>query len=132
MEFALTNIVAIVDSNRTGYPSIYHVKCEVLIGRGSKRCSCCKNHRKSLCAMACRDLKREHKQTNTSSHMDSHLVTGGHHNITVEETHVLKISLPVEVYVDAPADSICNLQNKLNSCQAIPPGMYFITTEYLG
>ena len=106
------------------------MKCEVLIGQGSKRCSCCKNHRKYLYAMVSRDLKCEHKQTSASSHMDSHLITGGHHNITVEETQVLKISLPVEV--DAPADSICNLQNKLNSCQAIPPGMYFITAEYLG
>ena len=116
--------MAIVDSTRTGSPSIYHVKCEVLISQGSKRCSCCKNHRKSLCAMACRDLKCEHKQTDATSHMDSHVLPGVRHNITDEEKQVLKISLPLEAYADAPVDSICSLQNRLNSCQAIPPGTY--------
>ena len=58
--------MATVDSTRTGSPSMYHVKCEVLISQGSKRCSCCKNHRKSLCAMASHDLKDD--RTDPSSY----------------------------------------------------------------
>ena len=124
--------MATVDSTRTGFPSIYHVNCEILISRGSKRCSYCKNHRKSLCAMACRDLKREYKQTNACSHMDSHLVTGVDHSIAVEKTQALKISLPLESYVNAPVDSICSLQNRLNNCKAMPSGIQsiFITSAY--
>ena len=55
-----------MDSDRTGVPSIYHVKCEVLISQGSSICDRCKKHHKSLCAMASRDHKDE--ITDPSSH----------------------------------------------------------------
>jgi len=61
-----TGIVATVDTTRTGFPSIYHVKCEVLVSQGNHRCNCCKKHRKSLCAMATCDHKDD--KTNPSSH----------------------------------------------------------------
>ena len=59
-------IVATVDFNRTGVPSIYHINCEILISQGSSRCDHCKKHRKSLCAMASRG--RKDGLTDPSSH----------------------------------------------------------------
>ena len=57
-----------VDSTRTGTPSIYHVNCEILIkvSNQMKRCEYCKKHRKSLFAMGCRAQKDE--RTDPSSH----------------------------------------------------------------
>ena len=50
--FALS--FSVVDSTRTGVPSIYHINCEVLLPQAmaSSRCEFCKKHRKSLCALA--------------------------------------------------------------------------------
>ena len=61
--------MAVVDTTRTGAPSIYHVNCEILIEVTSghiRRCEYCKKHRKSLCAMGCRNQKDE--RTDPSSH----------------------------------------------------------------
>ena len=77
--------MATVDSTRAGFPSIYHVNCEVLISRGSKRCSYCKNHRKSLCAMACRDLKDE--RTDPSSHTNYGYLTSAEKNERMSRLH---------------------------------------------
>ena len=61
--------VAVIDSTRTGFPSLYHVECELLIKRSNYggRCSACSKHRKSLTAMKCRKQKDIDK-TNPSSH----------------------------------------------------------------
>ena len=60
--------MAIVDPNRTGTLSIYHINCEVLVESSTelKKCLACKKHRKSLSSMACRPQKDEH--THPSSH----------------------------------------------------------------
>jgi len=44
----------VVDSTRTGVPSIYHIKCKVLLSQASSRCECYKKHQKCLCALASR------------------------------------------------------------------------------
>ena len=64
-----TETVDMVKSTRTGYASIYHVDCEILIQRTvlSKRCSACTRHRKSLMAMKVRPTK-DTDVTNPSSH----------------------------------------------------------------
>ena len=105
-----TSIVATVDNTRTGVPSIFHVKCEVLIAEGSHRYSCCKKHRKSLCAMATRDL------TNHRTGKDTNDVQ------LQEEANELIVSLPVSAYSDSPASSIEILQNRLRSHGALPSG----------
>ena len=63
------NVVASLKTNRTEYPSIFHVQCEILIRNDGrvKRCSSCSHHRKSLMAMATRKQKDDDK-TNPSSH----------------------------------------------------------------
>ena len=63
-----TEVVAIVDSARTGILSIYHVSCEVLIDESMTpaRCSACKKHRKLLLTMALRNQKDE--RAHPSSH----------------------------------------------------------------
>ena len=67
--FIGTEIVATVDCNRTGIPSIYHVKCEVLIkvNTSMKICECCKKQRKTLTAMASQEQK-DTDWTDPSSH----------------------------------------------------------------
>ena len=69
MCFIGSEIVATVDYNRTGVPSIYHVKCEILIkaNPSMKICECCKKYRKTLTAMASRKQK-DTDRTDPSSH----------------------------------------------------------------
>ena len=69
MFFIGSEIVATVDSNRTGVPSIHHVKCEILIKANTsmKICECCKKYRKTLTAMASRKQK-DTDRTDPSSH----------------------------------------------------------------
>jgi len=63
-----TETVAFLDRTRTGVPSLYHIKCEILIELTSKvaKCLSCKKYRKSLAAMASRCQKDDH------SHPSSH------------------------------------------------------------
>ena len=49
-----TEVVGILDSSRTGVPSIHHAKCEILVNCAQERCGYCGKHRKSLTAMASR------------------------------------------------------------------------------
>lgn len=62
------NTVAVIDSKRTGRPSVYHVACEVLVPstRESRRCSSCSRHRNSLRAILFRSSKDD--RTHPSSH----------------------------------------------------------------
>ena len=62
-----TGVVAVVDSSRTGVPSLYYVNCEILIRQGTNRCDYCKKHRKSLCAMVSR--YRKHEQTDNHTYL---------------------------------------------------------------
>ena len=64
-----SEIVATVDSTRTGVTSIYHVKSEILItvNDSMKRCEPCKQYRKTLSAMASRKPK-DSDRTNPTSH----------------------------------------------------------------
>lgn len=66
--FIGSNIVAVIDSKRTGRPSVYHVACEVLMPptKESRRCSSCSNHRSSLRAISFRSSKDD--RTHPSSH----------------------------------------------------------------
>ena len=69
LSFALgTEVVAFLDSARTGIPSLFNIKCEVLIEPTTRiaKCQTCKNYRKSLAAMA----SRCHKDV--CSHPSSH------------------------------------------------------------
>ena len=72
IHFSLThvgsNVVAVVDSKRTGRPSVYHVMCEVLVAstRQSRRCSSCSRHRNNLRATVLRSTKDD--RTHPSSH----------------------------------------------------------------
>ena len=72
IHFSLThvgsNVVAVVDSKRTGRPSMYHVMCEVLVAstRQSRRCSSCSHHRNNLRATVLRSTKDD--CTHPSSH----------------------------------------------------------------
>lgn len=63
-----TEVVAKLDSVRTGNLSVYHVNCEVLINSTTypPRCAHCKKHRKCLNAMVSRTHKDE--RTHPSSH----------------------------------------------------------------
>ena len=67
-----TEVVAKVDSSLIEVPSIYHVKCEVLIDSTNlaKRCNNCKKHRKTLSAMVSRQQKL--KSTISNSDPSSH------------------------------------------------------------
>ena len=62
-----SEVVAVVDSIRSGSPSIYHINCEFLITGHLRRCDYCKKYRKSLSAMACRNQTKE-SRTDPSSH----------------------------------------------------------------
>ena len=63
-----TDVVATVDSTRTGIQSIYHINCEVLVSKSQApaRCTPCKKHRKSLQTMALRCDKDD--RVDPSSH----------------------------------------------------------------
>jgi len=67
--YAEKSVVAEVDSERLGNPSIFHSDCEVILDPTFKsgRCSACTKHRKSLCTMASRSPKDEDR-THPSSH----------------------------------------------------------------
>ena len=57
LSFALgTEVVAFLDSARTGIPSLFNIKCEVLIEPTTQiaKCQTCKKYRKSLAAMTSR------------------------------------------------------------------------------
>ena len=62
-------MVASISSCRTGFPSIYHSECEILMKSDARaeRCSSCARYRKSLMAMTSRKQKDVDK-TNPSSH----------------------------------------------------------------
>ena len=64
-----SEIVATVDSTRTGVTSIYHVKREILItvNDSIKRCEPYKKHRKTLSAMVSRKPK-DSDRTNPTRH----------------------------------------------------------------
>ena len=69
LSFALgTEVVAFLDSARTGIPSLFNIKCEVLIEPTTRiaKCQTCKKYRKSLAAMASRCHKDD------CSHPSSH------------------------------------------------------------
>ena len=59
-------MIAVVDSARMGYPSIYHLECEFFVAREVERCVVCSRYRKSLRAMASRSTRDDH--THPSSH----------------------------------------------------------------
>ena len=65
-----TTTVATVDSKRSGFPSIFHKDCEVLVESSEPqkvlRCQACVKHRKLLCTMAACTLKDD--GTSHSSH----------------------------------------------------------------
>ena len=112
----LTDIVATVDSSRTGVLSTYYIQCKVLISEGASRCDCCKTHRKFLCAMASHHCKNE--QTDPSNDTDHISVTEFKQDYNVEQSQEkqppgLEISLPILAYIDAPAGSVNNLQDRL-------------------
>ena len=112
-----TGIVATVDTTRTGFPSIYHVKCEVLVSQGNHRCNCCKKHRKSLCAMAAHDLSND-KMGEKSN--DLQFKCSGY----TEEVNELIVSVPVSAYIDSPASSVESLQRRLRSHGVLSSGIY--------
>lgn len=58
--------MAVVESSRKGYPSVYHIECEFFVTEETERCSACTKHRKSLRAMASRSARGE--RTHPSSH----------------------------------------------------------------
>ena len=66
-----TEVVGILDSNRTSVPSIYHVKCDVLVNCVLERCGYCGKHRKSLTAMASRASRSD-------AHTDDHTSPTSH------------------------------------------------------
>ena len=69
MSFALgTEVIAYLDPTRTGKPSLFNVKCEVLIKPTTvkAKCQACKKYRKSLAAMTSRCHKDD------CSHPSSH------------------------------------------------------------
>ena len=98
-----TGVVAVVDSSRTGVPSLYHVNCEILIRQGTNRCDYCKKHRKSLSAMASHHHEREQTVVHTS-------------------ILSLKVSIPIIAYINALASTVSNLQDKVKSYGDIPSG----------
>jgi len=53
-----TNTVAAIDKMRTGYFSIYHAECDILITSDQEcsQCKCCKKYKKTLTAMLSRRL----------------------------------------------------------------------------
>ena len=63
-----TNTVAAIDKTRTGYFSIYHAECDILITSDQEcsQCKCCKKYKKTLTAMLSRRLKDQ--KTHPSSH----------------------------------------------------------------
>ena len=63
-----TNVVARLDSARTGVLSVYHARCEILIESSLNplRCRSCKKQRRSLSAISSRTTKDD--RTNPSSH----------------------------------------------------------------
>jgi len=60
-----TNTVVAIDKTRTGYFSIYHAECDILITECGQ-CKCSKKYKKTLTAMLSRRLKDQ--KTHTSSH----------------------------------------------------------------
>ena len=59
--------MAIVDTTRHGYPSIFHVECEFFVAGQAERCAVCSKHRKSLRAMASRSGGDEHTHPSSQS-----------------------------------------------------------------
>ena len=60
-----------VDSTRSGSPSIYHINCDVLVDPSttSQRCLSCTRHRKALASLATRAGRLSHDEhTHPSSH----------------------------------------------------------------
>ena len=96
--------MAVVDSSRTGVASLYHVNCEILMRQGTNRCDYCKKHRKSLSAMASRLYEHEQTVVHTSPLS-------------------LKVSVPIIAYINAPASTVSNLQDKIKSYGNIPSGI---------
>ena len=85
-----------MDSTRTGAPSLYHVNCEVLIKpEVNRRCEYCKNHRKSLSAMACRTQKD--KRTDPSSHTNYSYLNTPEKNERLSRLHQQSRTLSIRV-----------------------------------
>ena len=66
-----TRTIAILDSSRSGSPSVYHADCEILVDSSttSGRCSSCTRHRKALASMATRaNRPPRNEHTHPSSH----------------------------------------------------------------
>ena len=69
--FAETDTVAVVDSRRTGVPSIFHVQCCILLEPSSTslHCMSCTQLWKSLASLATRAASGPHdERTHPSSH----------------------------------------------------------------
>ena len=78
LSFTVTCTIAVVESARTGVPSIYHVQCAVLVPRStaSKRCAACTRHRKSLASLASRAASGlSGNRTHPSSHTPYSVLT---------------------------------------------------------
>ena len=62
-----TNTIAVVDSERTGIPSIFHVQCDVLVDASKTRCVPCTQQRKTLYVLTKR-VSKIGDRTHPSSH----------------------------------------------------------------
>ena len=82
------NIVAMIDSKRTGRPSVYHVACEILVPstRESRRCSCCSSYRNVLRAIVFRSSKDD--RTHPSSHTNYTALNSPEKNKRLHRLHV--------------------------------------------
>ena len=105
---------AVVDSTRTGVPSIYHIKCEVLLSQASSRCECCKKPRKSLCSLASRHNNRGQTDDISGTTVSSELP------IICEST---ENEQPDPIDTSKTLCTISDLQDGLEKHGSIPSGM---------
>ena len=107
-----------VDSSRTGVPSIYHINCEVLLSQTSNRCEYCKKHRKSLCALASR-----HKNSDRTDDGIDATVSSAFTNIgDSTENEQPNPCLPIDT--SKRLCTLTDLQDGLEKHGSIPSGIY--------
>jgi len=100
---------------RTGVPSIYHIKCEVLLSQASSRCECCKKHQKSLCALAI-----HHNNSGPTDDISGTTVSSELPNICDNTEN----EQPDPIDTSKTLCTISDLHNGLKKHGGIPSGMY--------
>ena len=112
-----TSSGAVIDSMRTGIPSIYHINCEVLLGQTGSRCDCSKKHRKSLCALASR-----HKNNDQKDDVIGTTVSSEFPNIC-ESTESEQPNQLLPIDTSKRLCTVTDLQDALEKHGSIPSGM---------